>query len=44
MGVFWYGQYQQYGFTAPDQLSGKDLSGVQSIFFSNVEARVGLFF
>lgn len=45
-GVFWYGQYQKYLFndhedTYSQANAGSKISGTQTLFFSNIEARLG---
>lgn len=42
LGAFWYGQWHEYDFkNAPDKFSGDKVSGSQSLFFSNLEFRIG---
>jgi hypothetical protein len=41
LGLYWYGQWQQYGF---DYASTPAISGEQMLFYSNIEARYGLEF
>jgi hypothetical protein len=45
-GLFWYGQYQKYGFGEHEDVylkanGGAKVTGSQTLFFSNIEARLG---
>lgn len=42
LGVFWYGQWHQFNFTYADGVNNN--SGFQSLFYSNVDARLGFEF
>lgn len=42
LGVYWYGQYHDYGFDFAD--NGVSFSGKQSLFFSNIDVRLGFEF
>ena len=46
VGVFWYGQWHEYAFTHDDQYfknqsQDAEISGDQTLFFSNIELRLG---
>lgn len=40
-GVFWYGQWHQYAFKHRDKVLNADIKGEQTLFYSNIEARLG---
>lgn len=41
MGLFWYGQWQTYAFNNEDKYLKNQVSGEQTLFFSNLELRMG---
>ena len=43
VGSFWYGQYHKYDYTST-RIDSEDVNGEMSLFFSNLELRVGYTF
>lgn len=43
-GVYWYGQWHQYKLTEFDKFSAQSVTGKQTLFFSNLEARLNYSF
>gem|GEM_PF-2656384 len=41
LGVFWYGEYQHYGYRMINGINGDWDTGINSLFFSNLELRMG---
>lgn len=44
LGGFWYGQYHSWSYSHFDRPLGRDVSGTQSLLFSNLELRAGYSF
>ena len=41
VGGFWYGQWHEYEYEHFDKFDGADITGEQTLFFSNAEVRLG---
>ncbi len=44
LGAYWYGQWNQYGFSYYDKVNSTSNSGRQSLFYTNMEIRLGYIF